>query len=62
MAEKEITKEESKNSNGENLRDDAKEIHKKARNFLSRLLNIREDTDRESTVEAVKKDISFKGH
>jgi len=62
MAEKEITEEESKNSNGENLRDDAKEIQKKARNFLSRLLNIREDTDRESTVEAVKKDISFKGH
>ena len=52
----------SKNSGGENLREDAKEIRKKARTFFSRLLNIREDTDRESTVEAVQKDISFKGH
>ncbi|MDR5591714.1 DUF389 domain-containing protein [Christiangramia sp. SM2212] len=51
-----------KNSGKENLREDAKEIQKKARNFLSRLLDIREDTDRESTVEAVQKDISFKGH
>ncbi len=61
---------EEKNTNGvvsgstssENLREDAKEIRKKARTFLSRLLDIREDTDRESTVEAVQKDISFKGH
>lgn len=50
------------NSGKENLREDAKEIKKKARNFLSRLLDIRDDTDRESTVEAVQKDISFKGH
>ena len=49
-------------SNKENLREDAKEIQQRARNFLSRLLDIREDTDRETTVEAVQKDISFKGH
>ena len=30
--------------------------------FISELLDIRADTDRESTVEAIKKDISFKGH
>ena len=30
--------------------------------FMSELLDIRADTDRESTVEAIKKDISFKGH
>jgi uncharacterized hydrophobic protein (TIGR00271 family) len=30
--------------------------------FITELLDIREDTDRESTVEAIKKDISFKGH
>ncbi|MGA8853125.1 MAG: DUF389 domain-containing protein [Christiangramia sp.] len=46
----------------ENLREDAKQIQAQARNFLSRLLDIRPDTDRESTMEAVKKDISFKGH
>ncbi|SDS54077.1 DUF389 domain-containing protein [Gramella sp. MAR_2010_147] len=62
MAEIKNTETESKNSSGENLREDAKEIQKKARTFLSRLLDIREDTDRESTVEAVQKDISFKGH
>jgi uncharacterized hydrophobic protein (TIGR00271 family) len=30
--------------------------------FLSELLDIRLDTDRDATIEAVKKDISFKGH
>lgn len=30
--------------------------------FLSELLDIRGDTDRETTVESIKKDISFKGH
>lgn len=62
MENKENSMSTSKGSGSENLREDAKEIHKKARTFLSRLLDIREDTDRESTVEAVKKDISFKGH
>ena len=32
------------------------------KDFISELLDIRDDTDRESTVEAIKKDISFKGH
>jgi len=62
MADIENTESESKNSSAENLREDAKEIKEKARTFFSRLLDIREDTDRESTVEAVQKDISFKGH
>ncbi|MAP80067.1 MAG: hypothetical protein CL526_03150 [Aequorivita sp.] len=30
--------------------------------FLSELFDIRADTDRDATIEAVKKDISFKGH
>ncbi|SDS04322.1 DUF389 domain-containing protein [Christiangramia echinicola] len=62
MANTENTETSAKSSGGENLREDAIEIQKKARTFLSRLLDIREDTDRESTVEAVQKDISFKGH
>lgn len=45
-----------------NLAEDAKRISSDARSFISRLLDIRPDTDRESTLEAVKKDISFKGH
>ncbi|MBT8294807.1 MAG: DUF389 domain-containing protein, partial [Gramella sp.] len=62
MADKDTSESISKTSGSENLREDAKEIQEKARTFLSRLLDIREDTDRESTVEAVQKDISFKGH
>ncbi|TRO65730.1 DUF389 domain-containing protein [Christiangramia sabulilitoris] len=62
MAENNTSGSVSTNQGGENLREDAKEIKEKARTFLSRLLDIREDTDRESTVEAVQKDISFKGH
>lgn len=50
------------NNSKENLTEDARQIRTQARNFLSRLLDIRPDTDRESTLEAVKKDISFKGH
>lgn len=30
--------------------------------FLKELFDIREDTDRDATIDAVKKDISFKGH
>jgi len=30
--------------------------------FVNELLNIQDDTDRETTVESIKKDISFKGH
>lgn len=30
--------------------------------FFAELLDIRDDTDRETTVESIKKDISFKGH
>ncbi|PZD77166.1 DUF389 domain-containing protein [Mesonia sp. K7] len=34
----------------------------KIKQFLLELLDIRQDTDRDSTIEAVKKDITFKGH
>ena len=30
--------------------------------FLTELFDIRSDSDRDATIEAVKKDISFKGH
>lgn len=40
----------------------AKGLWQNIKVFISELLDIREDTDRESTVEAIKKDISFKGH
>jgi len=63
MEEKqESVQEETSENTKETLAKDAKQISSQAKNFLSRLLDIRSDTDRESTVEAVQKDISFKGH
>lgn len=41
---------------------EAKGIWNNIKLFLSELLDIRGDTDRETTVESIKKDISFKGH
>lgn len=35
---------------------------KDVRGFINELLNIHDDTDRETTLETVKRDISFKGH
>ncbi|WP_034924527.1 DUF389 domain-containing protein [Gillisia sp. CAL575] len=40
----------------------AKGLWENIRVFISELLDIRGDTDRESTVAAITKDISFKGH
>ncbi|MEP6262319.1 MAG: DUF389 domain-containing protein [Gillisia sp.] len=40
----------------------ARGIWASIREFFSELLNIHDDTDRETTVESIKKDISFKGH
>jgi len=46
----------------ENLGSNAKGIWESIKILVKELLEIRHDTDRESTIEAVKKDISFKGH
>src|SRR5690606_33222346 len=40
----------------------AKGLWNNIKAFISELLNIQDDTDRETTVESIKKDISFKGH
>lgn len=40
----------------------AKGLWENIKVFISELLDIRHDTDRESTIEAITKDISFKGH
>ncbi len=44
------------------LRKNAHGFFENLKIFIRDLLEIRDDTDRETTVEAVKKDISFKGH
>ncbi|MGY5848688.1 DUF389 domain-containing protein [Salegentibacter sp. HM20] len=49
-------------NNVQELRKNAQGFFENLKLFFKELLEIRDDTDRESTVEAVKKDISFKGH
>ena len=44
------------------LRKEAQGLWQQIKIFVSELLNIKNDTDRDSTIEAVKKDIPFKGH
>ncbi|MAS21260.1 MAG: hypothetical protein CMF34_13565 [Leeuwenhoekiella sp.] len=53
---------DSETVSNEAVKRDAKSLWQNSRVFLSELLDIRQDTDRDSTIEAVKKDISFKGH
>lgn len=50
------------NNSAENLKQSAKGTFQNVQIFLSELLDIRHDTDKEETVETVKKEISFKGH
>jgi len=50
------------NNSAEKLKESAKGTFESTKNFLSELLDIRHDTDKEETVETVKKEISFKGH
>lgn len=57
--EKEQNAQETSN---QKLSEDLKGTAQSLRSFISELLDIRNDTDRDSTIEAVKKDIPFKGH
>lgn len=56
-AKKEVIAEESK----EAVKKDAKGLVQNTRKFLMELLDFREDTDRDETIESIKKDIPFKG-
>jgi uncharacterized hydrophobic protein (TIGR00271 family) len=46
----------------EDMQDEALNVWQNIKVFLGDLLDIRSDTDRDSTIEAVRKDIPFKGH
>jgi len=48
--------------NSDKLKQSAKGTFEEVKSFLAGLLDVRQDTDKEETVEAVKKEISFKGH
>ncbi len=44
------------------IKKDAKGLFENISHFLSELLDIRKETDREQTIEGIKNDIAFKGH
>ncbi len=48
--------------NPDNLKQSARGTFDEIKLFLSGLLDVRHDTDKEETVETIKKEISFKGH
>ncbi len=58
---KEQNKANPENQKGE-IQKNVKQTYGSIRSFLKELLDIREDTDRDSTMEAILKDIPFKGH
>ncbi len=61
IEENELTPEQEKAS-GADVKKDAQGLFKSASKFLSELLDIRDETDRDQTIEDIKKDIPFKGH
>ena len=54
---KEMAAEQSKNE----VKSDAKGLLVSIKKYLKELLDFRDDTDHEATIEAIKADISFKG-
>lgn len=63
MAEKETNNPDPINEDSiENVKKDAIGLFESTKKFLSELLDIRSDTDRDQTIEHVKNDIPFKGH
>ena len=54
-------KDQSVEDKKETVKKDAQGLWKSIRSFLSELLDFREDTDRDATMEAIKADIPFKG-
>jgi uncharacterized hydrophobic protein (TIGR00271 family) len=54
-------KDDAVKASKEAVKKDAKGLFQNIKKFLNELLDFREDTDRDETIEAIKKDISFKG-
>ncbi|SHH25550.1 DUF389 domain-containing protein [Winogradskyella jejuensis] len=58
---KQVDKEKAVEEKKEAVRQDAKGLFASMSNFLSELLDFRDDTDRDATITAIKNDIPFKG-
>ena len=61
FSEKEIKKEQSVEQSKEDIKKEAQGLFVSIKKFLSELLDFREDTDRDATIQAIKNDIPFKG-
>ena len=61
IEENNLTPEQEK-AEAVNVKEDAKGLLRSLSTFLSELLDIRGETDKDQTVEDIKKDIPFKGH
>ncbi|MGE5944258.1 MAG: DUF389 domain-containing protein [Flavobacteriales bacterium] len=61
ISDDEAKKEASVEQSKEDVKKDAQGLFKSIVKFLKELLDFREDTDRDATIQAIKNDISFKG-
>lgn len=61
FSEEEINQDKAVEQSKEAVKKDAKGLFQSIKIFFSELLDFRDDTDRDATIEAIKKDIPFKG-
>ena len=59
--EEKINNEETVKQSKQEIKEDAKGLFDKVKKFVIELLDFRDDTDQEATIEAIKADIPFKG-
>ena len=62
MQEQQNTSSQKGTENQPNIKADAKGLFEKIKLFLIDLVNIKDETDKDQTIEDIKKDIPFKGH
>ena len=61
FSEEETNQDKAVEQSKEAIKKDAKGLFQSIKTFFSELLDFRDDTDRDATVEAIKGDIPFKG-
>ena len=61
FSEEELKNEQAVEQSKEAIKKDAQGLFKNIKTFFSELLDFREDTDRDATIDAIKGDIPFKG-
>src|SRR5690606_20701437 len=61
FSEEETTKDAAASQSKEAVKKDAEGLVKSIRRFLDDLLDFRDDTDRDATIQAIQNDIPFKG-